>query len=205
MPTVASWLLMLFNRLSLPSWYGVCAAALLGTWLVVRFTQQVWRWFRKSHHVAGLRRLPYSSLPGFLQRLDMSTYLEGSIVVLLLISNALVLMLRTHSTADIYRRAGILGVVHFIPLWTGLTFSLPADILGISRTTLSWSHRWIGRMCVLQSFLHGAMVLATADSPILAMKYYYIPLLVCKRSWLPLESSTYSCPLLYSIVGNATI
>lgn len=149
--------------------------------------------------MAGLRRLLYSGLPGFLQQLDMSTYLGGSIVVLLLISNALVLTLGTHSTADIYQRARVLRVVHFIPLWTGLTFSLPADILGISRTTLSWSHWWIGRVCVLQSFLHGAMVLATADSLILAMKYHYIPLLVCRGPGYHWKT------ILYSIVGSAMI
>lgn len=182
MPTIASWLRNLFNGLSLPNWYGVCAIVLLGIWLVVRFVQQVCRLFRRSGRMAGVRRLPYFGLPGLLQWLDMSTYMEVSILALLLTSNVLILTLRTHSMADICRRAGILGVVHFIPLWTGLTFGLPADIIGIHRMTLAWLHRWMGRICMLQSILHGTMVLKLADSPILAMKHHYIPLLVCKRS-----------------------
>lgn len=175
----------LFDKLSLPDLYGVCAAALLGIWLVVRFTRQMWHWFYKSRHVSGLRRLRQSSLPELLQQLDICTYLEGLMVILLLALNVLVLTLGTHSTTDICRRAGILGVVHFVPLWTGLTFGLPADIFNINRTTLAWLHRWIGRICMLQSILHGTMVLARADSPILAMKHYYIPLLVCKKPNYP--------------------
>lgn len=182
---MTSRLQKLFDKLSLPNWYAVFAGALLGIWLVARFTQQMWCWFRKSRHVSGLRRLRQSSLPKILQQFDICTYLGGLMIILLLALNVFILTLGNHSTTDICRRAGILGVVHFIPLWTGLTFGLPADILGINRTTLAWLHRWIGRICMFQSILHGTMVLARAESPILAMKHHYIPLLVCKKSSYP--------------------
>ena len=89
--------------------------------------------------------------------------------------------LRTHSWTEVQTKAGALAVIHFLPLCTGMSFSLPADLLHIDRQTFAWLHRWFGRLCVLQSLLHSSMLVSVARKSTLATSRYMVPLVVRER------------------------
>jgi hypothetical protein len=108
----------------------------------------------------------------------MSTISELFLVVLLLAANVLLLVCSTHRWVDIHRRAANLAVFNLIPLCTGLTFGLPTHLLGISRSSFAWMHRWFGRMAAVHSLLHGASIIAEADDALHTLGHHRIPLLV---------------------------
>ncbi|KAL3264796.1 hypothetical protein ABHI18_000416, partial [Aspergillus niger] len=66
--------------------------------------------------------------------IDISTAFEVILVGVLLGSNIVLLLVSAHGWADVQQRAAKLAVLNLLPLGTGLTFGLPAHLLGISRS-----------------------------------------------------------------------
>ena len=133
----------------------------------------------RQRHVISWRRLLNSPLPWIFRKVDIDTYREGLAVATFFAANILGLSLWTHSWAGAQRRAGSLAVIHLIPLCTGLTFGLPADILHIDRQTMAWTHRWVGRLCVLHSLFHGSVLFSIAKTSALTTTRHVAPFVVC--------------------------
>jgi hypothetical protein len=159
-------------------WYGICLAIWLGVWPLTRFTCRLGLWTLRWSLTISVRRCAGAQTPLLVRWLDMSTISELFLVMLLLAANALLLVFSTHRWADIQRRAANLAVFNLIPLCTGLTFGLPTHLLGISRSSFAWMHRWFGRMAVVHSLLHGASIIAGTDDAIHSLMHHRIPLLV---------------------------
>ncbi|KAJ5460975.1 uncharacterized protein N7458_002527 [Penicillium daleae] len=187
MHKTASRLLAWLSNLSAPELYSISAACVLIVWLIYWLGRDVGRWgWRRCHGALWLastsqqpsawRRLLFVSLPRTLQWIDISTYLQALTVALLLAANLVGIGFRTHSWAEAQKRAGALAVVHFLPLCTGITFGLPADLLHMNRQTFAWLHRWFGRLCTLQSLLHGSAIVSIAQTSTLATFVYIVPL-----------------------------
>ncbi|KAH1970530.1 hypothetical protein KXW88_003817, partial [Aspergillus fumigatus] len=107
----------------------------------------------------------------------MSTVSEMFLVALLLAANCLLLALSARHWGDVQRSAANLAVFNLVPLYMGLTFGLPTHLLGISRSSFAWMHRWFGRMAVAHSLLHGGSIIVRADDPILSLRRSHIALL----------------------------
>ncbi|GKZ75295.1 hypothetical protein AnigIFM50267_004637, partial [Aspergillus niger] len=116
-------------------------------------------------------------LPWLLQAIDIATALEAILVGVLLGANIVLLLVSAHGWADVQQRAAKLAVVNLLPLGMGLTFGLPAHLLGISRSAVAWSHRWVGRVMAAHSLLHGAIAIARAENPIASLRHDWVPLL----------------------------
>lgn len=180
MPPITSHLYDQFTKISLTDWYAVCAVVSLVTWLVSRFAYRCCQGIARRRHVISLRRALCSQSPRLFQQLDIANFPEGFVVALLVTANILPLAVWSRSWMTVQRRAATLAVINLAPLWTGLTFGFPADILGIDRSTLVWSHRWFGRMVAFHSLLHGSIIIATAHNPAESMRRSYVPLLVSR-------------------------
>lgn len=164
-------------QLSQTDWYGICAVITLGLWLGWRLAHRCGHCIVRWHHM-HIRRLWCYTLPTLLYQLGIATVREGFLIVLLLTVNILPLVMRAESWMIVCRRAAHLAVMNFTPLWTGLTFGLPAHLLGVKRSTLSWMHRWIGRAVVIHSTLHGAIIILRDDQPARAIRQFYVPFMV---------------------------
>ncbi|OJZ79724.1 hypothetical protein ASPFODRAFT_213129 [Aspergillus luchuensis CBS 106.47] len=85
-----------------------------------------------THIAASLGRRLGRELPWLLQTIDIATALEAILVGVLLGANIVLLIVSAHGWADVQQRAVKLAVLNLLPLGTGLTFGLPAHLLGIS-------------------------------------------------------------------------
>lgn len=83
---------------------------------------------------------------------------SNSLIVLVIV-NIVALSLATQSWREAQKRAGALAVFYLLPLCTGFTFGLVADIFHMNRHTMAWLHRWLGRICVFHCLLHGTVVI----------------------------------------------
>ncbi|KAI3033231.1 hypothetical protein CBS76997_11300 [Aspergillus niger] len=158
-------------------WYGIWIAALLGVWLIARLAYQLGRWTVQHHIAASLGRRLGREFPWLLQTLDIATALEAILVGVLLGANIALLLVSANDWADVQQRAAKLAVLNLLPLGKGLTFGLLAHLLGISRSTVAWSHRWFGRVMAAHSLLHGAIAIARADNPIPSIRHDWVALL----------------------------
>ncbi|GLA21807.1 hypothetical protein AnigIFM62618_001656 [Aspergillus niger] len=158
-------------------WYGIWIAALLGAWLLTRLAYQLGRWTVQRHIAASLGRRLGRELPWLLQAIDIATAFDAILVGMLLGANIILLLVSAHGWADVQQRAAKLAVLNLLPLGTGLTFGLPAHLLGISRSAVAWLHRWFARVMAAHSLLHGAIAIARADKPIPSMRHDWVPLL----------------------------
>ncbi|KAI2732829.1 hypothetical protein DTO013E5_10246 [Penicillium roqueforti] len=94
----------------------------------------------------------------------------------MLAANIFGLRFRTQSWTQAQKRAGSLAVINLIPLCSGVSFGLPADLLHVDRQMLAWFHRWVGRICVLHSILHGSLLVSIARTTTLASPRYAVPI-----------------------------
>ncbi|KAF3004643.1 hypothetical protein E8E15_000933 [Penicillium rubens] len=122
------------------------------------------------------RRLAFVHLPKCLHWLDIPNYREALILAVMLAANIVSLRLRAHSWAEAQKRAGSLAVINLVPLCTGISFGLPADLLHVDRQMLAWFHRWIGRICVLHSLFHCSLLVAAARTMNLVTPRHIFPI-----------------------------
>ena len=66
---------------------------------------------------------------------------------------------KTRSLSELSARSALLAVIHFLPLCLGLSFCLPADMLGMSVRTYRLVHGSIGLIVLLLSMTHSATVI----------------------------------------------
>ncbi|GKZ63531.1 hypothetical protein AnigIFM49718_000840, partial [Aspergillus niger] len=158
-------------------WYGIWVAALLGVWLIAGLAHQLGRWTIQRPIAVSLGQRIGHELPWLAQTIDISTAFEAILVGMLLGANIVLLLVSAHGWADVQQRAAKLAVLNLLPLGTGLTFGLPAHLLGISRSAVAWLHRWFARVMAAHSLLHGAIAIARADKPIPSMRHDWVPLL----------------------------
>ncbi|GJP87288.1 hypothetical protein CBS63078_11264 [Aspergillus niger] len=158
-------------------WYGIWVAALLGVWLLTRLAYQLGRWTVQRHIAASIGRRLGRELPWLLQAIDIAIALEAILVGVLLGANIVLLLVSAHGWADVQQRAVKLAVLNLLALGTGLTFGLPAYLLGISYSAVAWSHCWVGRVMAAHSLLHGAIAIARAENPIASLRHDWVPLL----------------------------
>ncbi|KGO67557.1 hypothetical protein PITC_094260 [Penicillium italicum] len=187
MPPVAASIHQWAKRITIPDLYAISASVLILIWLIYWLGKRAAFWIGRVRHVVCRRwiisRLPGSwrrfyfiYLPTGLRWLDISTHHQGIAIVILFTANTIGLMLHTDSWSEAQRRAGALAVIHPILLCTGLTFGLPGDILHLDRQVLAWCHRWIGRLCVLHSLLHGSALVPIVKASTLATAGHIVPL-----------------------------
>ncbi|KAJ5500673.1 hypothetical protein N7453_009724 [Penicillium expansum] len=122
------------------------------------------------------RQFAYVYLPKGMSWLDISQYRQALVLAVMLAANIVGLRLRTHSWREAQKRAGSLAVINLIPLCTGMSFGLPADLLHVDRHMLAWFHRWVGRICVLHSLLHCSLLVSVARTTTLANPQYIVPI-----------------------------
>lgn len=108
-------------------------------------------------------------LPYLLQLLDTCTFFTANIFFL---------VFTTHGWPDIQQHAGTLAVFNFTPLYAGLVFGLPADLLGVYCSRFAWAYQWLGRAAVSYILVHGTIVLVVSYNPINVLKHHLVSLLV---------------------------
>jgi hypothetical protein len=177
---------------SLPNLYAISAAIILAICLIYWLARDVSLWMWTRHHVVFLfpfrsrmlgswRRLAFVHLPKCLHWLDIPNYREALILAVMLAANIVGLRLRAHSWAEAQKRAGSLAVINLVPLCTGISFGLPADLLHVDRQMLAWFHRWVGRICGLHSLIHCSLLVTVARTMNLATSRHIVPIAVSQR------------------------
>ncbi|CAG8359722.1 unnamed protein product [Penicillium salamii] len=187
MPPVAASIFRWAKRFSIPELYAISASILLAIWLIYWFGRSAVLRVARLHRIVSRRwivsRLPgpwrrfhFIYLPNGLRWIDISTHHHGIAMVILFTANVIGLTLRIASWNEVQRRAGSFAIIHLIPLCTGLTFGLPADILHLDRQVMAWCHRWIGRLCVMHSLLHGSVLVPIVRASSLKTAEHIVPL-----------------------------
>lgn len=204
MPPLASKFHDWFLKTSIPDKYGLYASLLLAAWLAYWLGRRCTCWVLEVPQVSmQLQRLAEFPVPEILRWMDISSYIQCLVVIVLVTANALTVGLHTTSWTDVQKRSGSLAIIHLLPLCSGFTFSLPADACHVSRRTFSWIHRWIGRICVLHCLLHGTVIINKNHISALTSGVHAITLVVsvCYVSEaLPSWSFFYILDLLFHIV-----
>jgi len=119
-------------------------------------------------------------VPRVFSWLDIASCHQALVVSILSAANIVVLTIGADSWATTQRRAGNLAVIHMIPLCTGFNFGFPATLLLVDLQALSSVHRWIGRLVLIHSILHGSLIVSSDTVPFLAIPQY---ILLTTVSW----------------------
>lgn len=137
---------------SLPNLNAICAALILAAWLIYWIGRDLWRWAGRRRHGVffhpfqsrirySWRRFAYVHLPKGMACLDIPKYRQALLLAVILAANIFGLRFRTQSWTQAQKRAGSLAVINLIPLCSGVSFGLPADLLHVDRQMLAWFHR----------------------------------------------------------------
>jgi hypothetical protein len=162
MPPVSVTLSHWLSGVSLPGKYGLCAALVLFAWLFYHIGRDFLAWSLNLQRAVSWRRFLQSPVPSILHRLDIPSYVQCLLLAALLTSNVVVLVFAAQSFAEVQKRAGSMAVIYIVPLFAGPTFSQASSLCRLSRDSLAWVHRWVGRACLVHCLLHGTMIVELA-------------------------------------------
>jgi hypothetical protein len=162
MPPVSVTLSHWLSGVSLPGKYGLCAALVLFAWLFYHIGRDCLAWSLNLQRAVSWRRFLQSPVPSILHRLDILSYVQCLLLAALLTSNVVVLVFAAQSFAEVQKRAGSMAVIYLVPLFAGPTFSQASSLCRLSRDSLAWVHRWVGRACLVHCILHGTMIVELA-------------------------------------------
>lgn len=177
---------------SLPGKYGLIAALILCAYLFNHIGRGCLTWSLKLQRAVAWRRLLQSRVPNILHRLDVLSYAHCVLLAVLLASNIVVLVFTARSFAEIQKRAGAMAVISLFPLFAGPTFSQTSSLCHLSRDTLAWAHRWVGRICLVHCLIHSTVIVgivrrsASLSGPQLAAFGVILPVLF--RMWRGIRS-----------------
>jgi predicted ferric reductase len=126
--------------------------------------------YRATHALASgglrfsfvLKHFVYPHLFPRIRFVGVATRLEGLAILVYLLIN-LVLVLAGKRT-NIGSRAATMSIVNVIPLLCGPRLSLVARLMGVSRYSSLWSHRWFGRTVLVQVLVHTIISLTGSSS-----------------------------------------
>ncbi|KAJ5309331.1 serine-proline rich protein, partial [Penicillium atrosanguineum] len=141
------------------------------------------------------RRLLQSPVPDILLWLDIPSYIHGLLIAAFLTANILTISLGTRSWKEAQQRAGALAVIHLLPLCTGFTFSISADLCHLHRSTFEWIHRWLGRICAIHCLLHGTAIFRVVSEGMNLNSPAYVAPLASGCSFLLIPPLTHSALL----------
>ncbi|KAJ0100705.1 hypothetical protein J7T55_002168, partial [Diaporthe amygdali] len=127
------------------AWYAVALGSCVAVIIGAKVTQQTLK----------LEFLGYRHVDRYLG-VSGSKVRSALILLTLLIGNILGLTLYVHDPADFIKRSGLLSIVNIAPLMLGGHINLVADRCGISLASYATAHRWLGRICIIESIIHAA-------------------------------------------------
>lgn len=189
MPVTSSALHSWLSHRSTSELYALCGVLVISAWLLCAIARHVWLWVQSKcnrnlwcsihlHLPRQWKYLLFVSIPRVFSWLDIATFHQAIVVSILFATNLVALTLGADSWATTQRRAGSLAVIHMIPLCTGFNFGFPANLLLLDRQAFAWVHRWIGRLFLIHSILHGSLIVSSHGSPLLATPQYILPITV---------------------------
>ena len=140
-------------------WYAVAIAGAAACLLFRRIGSVASEFLVSRFKALALRSIAY---PLLLHRRYWTsiTRLQGAVIGSYYIINGFCMGLGIRSRADLIARSGMMASINLIPLFLGGRTSMLANFLGISLHTYYLAHHWIGRLVVIQSLLHVALVIA---------------------------------------------
>ena len=106
------------------------------------------------------KHLSYPLLTTRWQGTTNFTRLDGLILSIYLTLNVVCTVYRIHSTEQLNQRSKTLFMINLVPLYVGGRTNFIADkVFKLRRTHLEIVHRWVGRVCAVQGYIHSVIAL----------------------------------------------
>lgn len=146
--------------MNLTKWYAVSIAAIAALLLLRRIASIASAFLVARFQNLALRHVSY---PLLLRRRYWSsvTRLQGAMVGGYVIINGFCMGLGIRNASDLMVRSGMMASINLIPLFLGGRTNILANFLGISLHSYYLAHHWIGRIVIIQSFLHAGLAISS--------------------------------------------
>jgi len=142
-------------------WYALALASLIVlpvTLGVFSFLATLLR--RISRHYF-LRHLVYVRIPRHIKGFDKVIRLDLFLLSLIVLANTLALVIGVNDVASFTKRSGLISVINLTPLYLGGQMNLLASGCGISLGVYAKTHRWLGRVALIEGLVHVIATLPT--------------------------------------------
>jgi hypothetical protein len=145
--------------MNLTHWYAIAFAGVTACLLSYRVGSIASEFLVSRFKALALRTIAY---PLLIRRRYWTsvTRLQAATIGSYYIINGFCMGLGIKNTTDLIARSGTMASINLIPLFLGGRTSMLANFLGISLHTYYLAHHWIGRLVIIQSLLHVALVIA---------------------------------------------
>lgn len=152
--------------MEITEWYAISLGALVALFLVCRLFFAAVSAARVFGTLFALKHLLYPQIPKLLRGEGTITRLHSLLILLYVCGNILCVVFRTTSTSQIGARSGLMSLINLIPLCVGGRINLlVASFCGLSYENYSRTHRWVGRVAVIQGLTHGVISLTKDSKP----------------------------------------
>lgn len=92
--------------------------------------------------------------------LGNTSWFRGAIILAFLGGNVFFMVVKVKDLPGLVRRSGLISTINLIPLSLGGHMNIIASRCGISLTTYTRTHRWLGRIAIVEGLIHVAATLS---------------------------------------------
>ena len=141
-------------------WYAIALGGVIALFITTYLLISIISIIRLFARMYFLQFLVYPQIPRYLRGSQNATSLDVLVLIIFLLSNVLTMAIGVNSVAGFLKRSGLLSVINTTPLFLGGQMNALASRCGIGLRSYARTHRWLGRVTVLEGLIHA--IVATA-------------------------------------------
>ena len=134
--------------------YGIVAGGMFAFLFLLRLYETLLRWIQNRTLFYIFKYLIYPTLYRRRRFLEPITRWQLFLTLVYWLGTATCNVVGVRSISCAWNRAGVLSVLHLIPLLFSSRLSFAADLIGLSLTNYFKLHKSLGFMAILQGLIH---------------------------------------------------
>lgn len=140
--------------MELPAWYAIALGGLLVPFFITYLCVLVAVLFQAGTEACVRRYATRPQLVRFVRYGSRVARVDIIVLFLFLLANVIALSLYVDDLLTFVRRSGLICTINLMPLFLGGRMNVIVNSCRLSLHTFSRIHRWLGRIVILEGFIH---------------------------------------------------
>jgi hypothetical protein len=149
--------------MDITQWYAVALGGVMALFIAACILLTITKLARTYASFLFMKHVFHRQIPQQLRGSAKTTWFDVVLIGAFSIGNILCTTVNVEDVSDLARRTGLMSIVNLVPLSLGPQMNLIADSCGISHDAFSRTHRYLGRLAIVEGFIHMVIVVSLRE------------------------------------------
>jgi hypothetical protein len=134
--------------------YAVALGGVVALFIIAKTFLTIFKYTRTYAKFYFLKYVYYPQIHKLLRGSEKTTGFDVLLIVVFLVGNVLCTTIRVKDIHGLTGRSGLMSIINLMPLSLGGHMNLIASRCGIRLGAYSRTHRWLGRVAIVEGLIH---------------------------------------------------